>query len=178
MFKKIAIGFFIFPIVPMLLVDILFFNLGVNYFNQYVPVQALIVKVESQIVKSRRTRSGVSGAIYETYSSPDIAYEFQWNGVLKIATGVSLFYPQDGMQVKDAMMLKSDVNPSYKNLKVGMPVLAFVNTENPNDAFLYKGWNVVFDSVLTWIGFYFGVIALCALGIFFKYLSTQSRKHI
>lgn len=147
----------------MMMVDILFLHHGFKWFDTYTPVNAKLTKFESVKGAVRRTRSGSQGAIYENFVKPDIEYEYIWNGVSIRGVGLSLFEPEAGINTDDALLLSSDINPNFKELKVGITVTAWVNKKKPYESYLYSGANLLIRSSLSWLKIY------CLFAIFFVF---------
>lgn len=176
--KNVLFGFLVFPFIPMLLTDIIFFKNGIKYFDDYKKTTGVIVKMDLQDAKVRRSRSGSNGATYEKYKTPHIEYEFQWNGKPLKSSGITRFHPEEGVNVEELSSLHFEANSSYKTLKVGAPVVVFVNVDNEYDTFLYNGFDVHFNAVYSWFKFYFLFSLLCVTAFFIIFIVNESKKNL
>ncbi len=143
------------PVLPLCLVDLLFFTQGFELFKQYRSLPAHVVRVGVDTIDIRRTRHGSEGAIVDHRVRPRITYAYVVDGETFYSSRYFLLEgsslsdrPEDSEKpgsVSQRMRAAADAQASLRvKVAASDPALAFVDV----------GWDAALGSVGFWLRAY------------------------
>ena len=166
--SRMLMGFFLMPILPMMLADILFFSRGLDTFNRFQSVPARVISISEEMIEIRTSKYGNQGALYDYRVRPLVTYEYVVGGKKYISNRYFLF---EGSTLSDRPENRhketSISGRILRSVKPGANITVNVASSDPDLSFVNYGWQALFSSFFFWLKTYsaFVLLALVAWGL-------------
>lgn len=172
-FRRFLVGFLLFPVLPFIAVDLLFFARGVDAFNSFQRVDGVVVAVNRVDIDVRVTKHGSQGAVYQRRVRPQVTYRFSLDGQERTSTRFFLLDSDDLSDTTEEVDRKGSLTSRIsREYPVGAQVHVVVARREPELSFLEVGIGAVYRSLTLWLGFY--VIGSTLMGV--GYLISNIRR--